>query len=303
MTRRVIYSLYVDIPKKELDKQPPHHGETECKNRKAKREFRENNQWLRCVQERYAFDIGADYRFFEHDSQYTEYEKMFKEKYPQITSYNIVNFYKIHLMYELAKEYDEILYLDLDVVPLTSESFFDAWDLSKGHVIKINPVEEQKSRTIEGLQNRIEKFRASGKTPSIRSPFAKYWNSKAMMMMDSEVVDYGGAFNTGIVGITKEQLEQLDYFGDFEETLEMMDELKYDEDSFWPEFIRTCFGWDNETIWCWKVAKNNCEFQEIGDEWHYFMDKENIIFPSAKFVHVINKNFSFVRERYEQNNL
>lgn len=300
MTKKIIYSLYIDIPKSELDPQPPHHGEVEDKNKKAKREFKNHSQWLRCAQERYAHNIGVDYKFFEFDNDYKEYMDMFKEKYPYITTYNIVNFYKIHLMYKLAEEgYDEILYLDLDVVPLTNESFFDTWNLDKGMVIKINQNADKIDRTVQGLINRKRKWEQKGIFLSNRSPFAKYWNSKAMMMEDFCEVDYNGAFNTGIVGITKEQLEQLDYFGDFDYVMDMMTNLKEDDNSFWPEFIRNSFGWDNETIWGYKMGLNNLQFQEIGDEWHYFMDKENVIFPSAKLVHVINKNFSFTKERYE----
>lgn len=302
--RRVIYSLYIDIPKNELDPQPPHHGEKEDKNKKAKREFKAHAQWLQAVQERYAYDIGVDYRFFIYDNDYESYMQMFKEKYPQITTYNIVNFYKIHLMYKLAEEgYDEILYLDLDVVPFTTESFFEAWDLSKGPVIKINQNPDLIDRTIEGLMVRQKRWNKHPDMHSNRSPFAKYWNCKAMMMEDFCEVDYNGAFNTGIVGIRKEDLAQLDYFGDFDHVMELMTSLKEDDTNFWPEYLRHCFGWDNETIWGYKMGYNEVEFQEIGDEWHYFMDKDNIIFPSAKLIHVINKNFSFVKERYEALNL
>ena len=47
---------------------------------------------------------------------YILYSSKMKKENTFITSYNIVNFYKIHLLYELAKKYDEILYLDFDVI-------------------------------------------------------------------------------------------------------------------------------------------------------------------------------------------
>ena len=37
--KRIVFSIYIDIPESLLDAQPPHHGETEDKNVKAKREF------------------------------------------------------------------------------------------------------------------------------------------------------------------------------------------------------------------------------------------------------------------------
>jgi len=59
-------------------------------------------------------------------------QKTFLKNFPEFTGYEVINFYKIHLLNELAKEYDEILYLDFDAIPLTNESFFESWDLSKG---------------------------------------------------------------------------------------------------------------------------------------------------------------------------
>ena len=63
------------------------------------------------------------------------YKDKLQKDYPYLTTYNIVNFYKIHLLYKLAQEYDEVLYLDFDVVPMKSDNFFERWDLSKGIAI------------------------------------------------------------------------------------------------------------------------------------------------------------------------
>ena len=60
---------------------------------------------------------------FEYDKRYQTFEKNLRKDFPELTGYEIVNFYKIHLLYELAKEYDEILYLDFDAVPLTKDPF------------------------------------------------------------------------------------------------------------------------------------------------------------------------------------
>ena len=61
-----------------------------------------------------------------------------KKQYPYLTMYNIINFYKIHLMYELGLKYDEILFLDFDVVPMKNENFFELWDLTKGIAVLNN---------------------------------------------------------------------------------------------------------------------------------------------------------------------
>ena len=53
------------------------------------------------------------------------YQQQMQSKYPYLTTYNVINFYKIHLLYELSKEYDEVLYLDFDVVPMKYDNFFN----------------------------------------------------------------------------------------------------------------------------------------------------------------------------------
>ena len=98
---------------------------------------------------------------------------MYKDKlqkyYPYLTTYNIVNFYKIHLLYKLAQEYDEVLYLDFDVVPMKSDNFFERWDLSKGIAIKDNNAQVIR---MDGITE---------KTQTIRSPTSKYYNAQALL--------------------------------------------------------------------------------------------------------------------------
>ena len=87
------------------------------------------------VKRDYAKSIGCDFRMFEYDDQYIKFYNFYKKNYPFITTYNIINEYKIMLLYEMAEKYDEILYLDFDTIPITKENFFDVWDLNKGIAI------------------------------------------------------------------------------------------------------------------------------------------------------------------------
>ena len=77
-----------------------------------------------------------------------------------------------------------------------------------------------------------------------------------------------------------------------------MKELK--EDDFWPEDIRNLFGYDNETIFACKIK----EYQQLHNTgWHYFMDRFSYIPNGTKFVHCISKDFNYVREWCETNNI
>ena len=301
--KQVIYSIYIDISSNELDYQPPFPGERESKNDKAKRNFAKHVEWLTMRQEEYAKSIGVDYILFENDVKWEEYKEEYQTKYPFLTTYNIVNFYKIHLMYELAKDYDEILYMDLDVTPLTTDSFFDAWDLNRGIAIFKNfsyvDPDERAVRKDE------ERYVATGATQSVRSPAAKWWNSLAMIVEEGGKVDKNDhpVFNTGIVGINREYLEKLAYFDDFDEMLELMCELTDDEYSMYPSYVVAMFGWDNETLWSVKATMNDVKIQWLNSKWHYFMDRQKVIPKGTKLVHAINKEFDFVREHCEKNNL
>ena len=150
-------------------------------------------------------------------------------------------------MYELAKEYDEILYLDLDVLPVTKKNIFNELDITKGVLIKQNA--HEKVIDVNYLKQKEKLYLELGKNSSIRSPWAKWWNSRALCMNYGKPINDIPVYNTGIVGINKYWLDKIDYFSDFDETLEEMKELKEEEVSMYPKFVQAMFGWDNETIW------------------------------------------------------
>jgi len=299
--KRIVFSIYIDIPEALLDAQPPYHGETEDKNVKSKREFANHYDWLLERQKEYANNIGANYKHYVYDQKYIDLQKWYNDNYPYITEYNIVNFYKIHLMYELAEEYDEVLYLDLDVLPVTTENIFEKHDIKKGVLIKKNakPLFLDSSY----LKYKEQEFLEKNINSSIRSPWAKWWNSRALCLNYGKPLNDIPVYNTGIVGINKHWLDKIDYFSDFDEILEEMRELKEEEKSMWPQFVQAMFGWDNETIWGFKCHMNNVPSVWLDGNWHMFLDKSTIIIEGCKLIHIINKEFKAVREWYEKNNI
>ena len=79
----------------------------------------------------------------------------------------------MHLLYQL--DYDEILYLDMDVIPVTDKNFFDVWDLKKGIAIM--------SEEWSIKDNNRDKH-------CVRSPLAKYWNAHALLGYGKEVFKF-----------------------------------------------------------------------------------------------------------------
>ena len=288
---RVIYSLFVEVPEKE------HYGNSKSKYDtldKAKitiNSFKQHYKRLVENKKQYSKYIGVPFIMFEYDNQYKEFENFFLKNYPEITGYEIVNFYKIHLLYELAKKYDEILYLDFDAIPVTKESFFDHWDLSNGICVYKN----DKSVNKVGLN--LTKIRHG-----IRSPTAKFFNTQAMLIASGHSPK-NNVINTGIIGARKEDILKLDFFGNFKDTLTLMTKLRKGLDGLYPKNIYSIFRYDNETIFSYKIQTNKVNIQWLDSMWHYFFDSQVFVPKETKIVHTINKKFDIVWKYHDKRNL
>ena len=280
---KVIYSLYVDIPAEENYGKSKIKYDTLDKANVTVNAFKKHYRKLVYSKRHYANTIGADFIMFEYDNKYKTFEQNFLKDFPEFTGYEVINFYKIHLLYELAKKYDEILYLDFDAVPLTNESFFQAWDLSKGICVYNNNKHIKKDLTV---------------SQSIRSPSAKYFNCQAMLIETGHKPN-NDVINTGIIGARKEDLYKLNFFSDFKETIDLMTKLRGDDSGLYPQNIIDMFRYDNETIFSYKKEINQVNIQWLDDQWHYFLDNQKFIPENTKIVHCICKDFDLVWRRYD----
>ena len=282
---KIIYSLWIDIPPGEFYLVP----KTGVEKTNTNSLFKKNYNRLKEAHQRYADKIGVEYRLFEYDDQYKEYYDFFRQNYPEINEYSIVNFYKIHLLYELAKKYDEVLYLDFDVIPLTNESFFDAWDLNKGICIYNNNIH------VNARNQPLHKLNHTD-----RSPTAKYYNAQAMLIATGHNPECD-VINTGIIGAKREHIEQLKYFDEFRTTLDLMTKLRKEDDGMYLPNIRKMFAYDNETVFSYKLRATKTPHQWLDKRWHFFFDKIWYVPKVTKFVHCINKEFDVAWDRYEKN--
>ena len=229
----------------------------------------------------FADSIGADFVLV---NKYKEYYDEMKGKYPFLTTYNIINFYKIFLLYKFSSKYDQILYLDFDVVPNTKENFFEVFDLSKGIAIANN---NNKVARIEDI---------SETSQTIRSPNSKYYNAQAMLL-DRELNPKHQVVNTGIVGASKEHIQKLKYFDNFDSDMTEMSRLTKGHDMY-PKKITDFFGWDNETLFAVKIAENDVPIQWLNQKWHYFFSDQGFVPKSVVLCHAINKKFDVVWRAY-----
>ena len=286
--KRIIYSIYVDIPAAE------HYGTTSKSKHDTTEKaeitvdaFKEHYDRLIQCKKDYAERIGVPFKMYAYDKRYKEFEEKFQRDFPEVTGYEIINFYKLHVLYELAKSYDEVLYLDFDVIPMkNSPNFFEEWDLSKGICVI-----EQNDKIVHHVEA----------SQSIRSPTAKYYNCQAMLL-DGGYFPDNDVINTGIIGASAEHIKQLDYFGGLEHVLEMMTALRsdaYKETGIYPENIIDMFRYDNETIFSYKIKVNEIPVQWFSPKWHYIFDNQRFVPGWARIIHAICKDFDCVWRRYD----
>lgn len=283
--KRVIYSFYIDIPKEELDifdKELPI-----IKNKKAlpinlitKNRLKKHYVRLLIQKQAYAKKLGYDFKLFEYGPDWILFEQKLKREHPYLTTYNIVNFYKIHLLYELAKQYDEVLYLDFDVVPMQNIDFFEHWDLTKGIAV------------LNNNDRVLVPENVTDSSTTIRSPTAKFYNAQAMLF-EKGLSTKNDVINTGIVGANAEHLNKLAYFKDFDKNLKLMTDLTKESDLHPPKLLKY-FGWDNETLFAVKIKENNVPILWLDDKWHYFFSNQKHVPQKVILCHAINKDFDTV---------
>jgi len=187
-------------------------------------------------------------------------------------------------MYELSYKYDNVCYFDFDVVPNTTESIFDTFDMNKFAVAHSNELAQWGKNVPAAEYNTC-----------IRNPSSKYWNAYAMLLEEDHEPD-NDVFNTGIMAASSKVIQEFDYFKDFDRIIELMTKLKYDEDSDFPPNIQRIFNYDNETVFSYLIQTQQTEIEWLPKDWHWIVDVPNkeMVDHRAKLYHVIDKQFELV---------
>ena len=283
--KSVIFSIYIKIPEEDLDNPGWYNEEGKLqdtdKSKQTKNYFAKYYDKLKQRQVDYARTLNVDYILHEYDNDYIKYVSYFKKNYPQISVYDIINFYKQELMKRYAHKYDEVCYLDFDVIPNTDESIFNVVKHDEFGCADSNR-EAEWGKTVE----------TKWYNTCIRNPSSKYWNCHAMLNeigLDPDT----DVFNTGIMVAASKMIKRLDYFGEFEEVLDLMSKVKYDKSSMYPHNIQRIFNYDNETVFAFKRVVNNIKIKYLGNDWHHKVQDEKwyVFNENAKMYHVINKRF------------
>ena len=282
----IIFSIFIDIPEDKLDNPGWYKNGVQVKTDKSlntKNVLYNNRVELERRQRDYAESLNVEYRLLGNDKEYKDFCKYMKD-YPQISEYDIINFYKHWMMKEFAEDYDQVCYLDFDVVPNTDENVFKIFDQSNFGVAHSNDLAEW-GKSIP----------ASEYNSCIRNPSSKYWNTYAMLL-EEDLDPENDVFNTGIMIAGYNIIQELAYFHEFDKTLALMTYLKEEKDSLYPSNIQRIFNYDNETVFSYLVKKREIDIDWLPRQWHYIVDqpKKEMIDTNAKLYHVINKKMEWI---------
>jgi hypothetical protein len=281
----IIFSIFIDIPEDKLDNPGWYENGVQVKTDKSlntKNALYNNRVELERRQREYAESLNVEYRLLSNDKEYKDFCKYMKD-YPMISEYDIINFYKHWAMKNFAENYDQVCYLDFDVVPNTDENVFNTIKSGFG-------VADSNDLAAWGKNISATKYNTC-----IRNPSSKYWNTYAMLLEDG-LEPENDVFNTGIMVAGYNIIQELGYFHEFDKTLNLMTYLKEEEASMHPPNIQRIFNYDNETVFSYLVTKREIDIDWLPKEWHYIVDqpKKEMVDTRAKLYHVINKKVEWV---------
>lgn len=281
--KRLIFSIFIEIQDDELDNPADFNEDgtqrTTNKSKVVKSSFDQYRDQLIAAQASYAERIGVEYRCITDPFHYNQFATDFAICWPQISKYDVINFYKHYVMRMFAETYDQICYVDLDIVFNTHENIFDALPVDTHFCVPSSMVEAQ-----WGIDIAPKDYNTC-----IRNPATKYWNTHAMLSGMTE--DFStSVYNTGIMVANAQNIRDLEYFVDFDNHISYMTHIKNDPDSMYPPNIKRVFNYDNETLFGFLVAVQMIPVYEIPPEWHMAIRGADYD-PTAKVFHVIDKVF------------
>lgn len=256
--KNIIFSIWSDLKTTDHISAPDWKQES----------FRKFKHKLVERQKEYAKHCGAEYFLFEAKS----------------TDYVDVQFDKILKFEELTKEYDKVVYFDLDIIPITKNNIFEQFDFNYPCVYDYN-VDFKDDTWKEWLRHQYRK-------KNIIDPMSRYSKvalKKAMLLIE-DVVGNDRLCNTAVVCGNKNAANLLKYserISDLDKTL-----LEAKNDTLYPrEYYK---GWvrNNEVYFSFILEKYNIKYNNIGIQWNYILDEFISEFTyGVHLIHQVNKDF------------
>ena len=277
--KNIIYSIYIENNEPNLNE----------KHQFTKTQLAKHYQRLINIKKEYAKHCNAEFRLYKNDTYWQKFKKKF-----QGYEFDIINLYKIHIWEELGKTYDNILYFDFDVVPNTTESFFEKFDMNKICIHAINATKENiwtKSQ-LKNYKKNIHSFENIMKRLDGYNMYVKAMAKKAMLALDNKFDTDYLIVNTAILGGNSNAIKQLQYTEKLDVLLDIVDKVK--KEKLFGEEISKMFFPNNEVFFHYLLDKHNINWFNLPKEWHTYVmpaDKHTKQLKSAKLIHLISKKF------------
>jgi len=218
----------------------------------------------------YADRIGVDFICYQNTMKDFDVDAGFE--------FAKVNLYKHHLMAELANEYDEVMYVDMDVVFNTDENVFEVHDLSKGIHVK-----DQDDKIIDKDKNSLL-FEFIG----LRSPTLKYHITKDLLDGEDNHV-----LNTGVMIGRSEDIQKIQFIKRMQEAIDKVNSLKVFKKSKGTfNILNMSYYPNNESIFSYIVEKYNVPYVLLEEEWHNIYSETPRLGCEGKIIHMVNKQFN-----------
>lgn len=226
-------------------------------------QFRKYSNQLEQAQREYAERCDADYVLHRLD----------------ITDYDTLQFEKILQLERYAKDYDQILYLDFDVVPnKRAKNIFNVF----GDTLAMFPLYRDQHK--HDLKYALENDRYDN-----QNVYCKTCAKNSMLILD-DCETSPKLYNTGVTYSSSNAITKLNFSSQLKYMKDLLDESK--EDSIYPYNISKNFFHNNEVFVTYLVERYNIKCTDMHIHWNFILDgfqKEET--DIAYFTHHVNKEF------------
>lgn len=250
--KRIVFSLFTDV----ID---DHTSAPDFKRQQFKKYYSQ----LKAKHKEYATAVDADYKLFT----------------PKSSDYNIVQFEKLLMFEELAKDYDEILYLDFDVVPIRDTNIFEVFDLNT--ICAFNIKCDMEEHLFYWLTDN-DKWHSM-------DMHSKACHKRSMHMLNEDFSDLT-CLNTGVVAMNRDAVARLNLSAQLDDLKALSEEAALD--TLYPETMSKTWIFNNEVILSYLIEKHALPFTDIGMPWNFIVDDTvPTISDAAHFLHFVHKKF------------
>ena len=226
-------------------------------------QFRKYSDQLEQAQREYAEKCDADYVLHKLD----------------ITDYDTLQFEKIIQLERYAENYDQILYLDFDVVPnKRAENIFEAFK----DTLAMYPLYRD--------QHKHElKWNIEHDAYDKQNVYCKTCAKNSMLILDDGDIS-PKLYNTGVTYGSSNAIKKLNFSRQLKYMKSLLDESI--EDSIYPTNITKNFFHNNEVFVTYLIERDNLSCIDMNIHWNFILDGfQKEATDIAYFTHHVNKEF------------